>query len=300
MGVSGVAGLPDTVLDWAIWAAPGEIVDVRPIGGGITNTKWVLQLSDGERLVLRWADPARWGSIGHEHARREALACQLLVDSDVLVPAVVASDLDGTAAGGPAILLTWRKGQSRLDPLSPAAVDALARAAVAIHRQPVPAGSRLPMRHRGSDDPQVPQWTSRPQLWRKAIEIFHSEVPATAYGLLHRDFHLGNLLWDGDIVTGVIDWAETSWGPAELDVAHICADFAMMHAVTASASFCDAYLRAGGRRDPDAFRFWSVRDVLGFLPDPAHILPAVAATRPDLNAASVRASLEEFLADTLS
>jgi hypothetical protein len=35
-----------------------------------------------------------------------------------------------------------------------------------------------------------------------------------------------------------------------------------------------AYLRQGGRLDPDqdAARFWAVGDILGFLPDPAHIL----------------------------
>lgn len=102
----------------------------------------------------------------------------------------------------------------------------------------------------------------RPKLWRRAIDILHAGVPATPYGLLHRDFHLGNTLWEGDSVTGIIDWAETSWGPPDLDVAHMCADFAMMHTPADAALFRAAYLRAGGRldSDPDATRFWTVSD----------------------------------------
>ena len=50
---------------------------------------------------------------------------------------------------------------------------------------------------------------------------------------------------------------------------------------------------------PDATRFWTIADVLGFLPDPAHILPAVRAARPDLSASLIRERLEGLLAVTL-
>jgi hypothetical protein len=57
-------------------------------------------------------------------------------------------------------------------------------------------------------------------------------------------------------------------------------------------------LRQGGQldRDRDASRFWAVSDVLGFLPDPAHILAAVASSRPDLSPDAVRHGLEDLLA----
>lgn len=40
-------------------------------------------------------------------------------------PRLVASDLNGAAAGGPASLLTWRPGRVRHDRLGPAAITAL-------------------------------------------------------------------------------------------------------------------------------------------------------------------------------
>jgi hypothetical protein len=109
------------------------------------------------------------------------------------------------------------------------------------------------------------------------------------------------MLWQGDVVTGLIDWAETSWGPPDLDVAHLCSDFAMLHTTADVDTFRAAYVRQGGRLDPgpDASRFWVVADILGFLPDPAHILAAVGPTRSDLSPDAVRQGLEDLLALTL-
>lgn len=296
------SGLPATAASWAAAAAAEDVDAIVAVGGGLTNTKWVLLLASGERLVLRWADPTRWGWLGREHVRREALACRLLADSGLPVPALIASDVDGTSAGGPAALLSWRPGHSRLDPLPPPAIDALARVAVAVHQHPVPEIERPPLRSGRSDDLQVPAWTSRPKLWQRAIAIVRAGVPTTPSGLLHRDFHLGNVLWEDDTITGIVDWAETCWGPPDLDVAHLCSDVAMMHDPADAARVRTAYLRAGGRLDPDAdaARFWAITDIVGFLPDPAHILPAVTPARPDLSAQSIRDGLEGLLACTLA
>ena len=294
--------LPDQARAWAESFAPHSVVDVLPVGGGITDTKWLLRLSEGGPLVIRWADPQVWGAIGREHVRREALGCRLLAGSDVPVPRLVASDPDAASAGGPANLLTWLPGQVRLDRLAPDAITAWARLAVAVHRQPVPVELRPPtFSFRGPTEPEVPGWARRPGLWRQAFEVRSAGPPPTAYGLLHRDFHLGNTLWQGDTVTGLVDWAETSWGPPDLDVAHACSDFAMLHTTDDAQAFRAAYVGAGGRLDPDpdVARFWVVSDILGFLPDPAHILPAVGVGRPDLSPGAVRRGLEDLLAMTL-
>jgi len=268
----------------------------------LTNTKWILALANGERLVMRWADPDAWGSVGREHVRREGVACRLLAGSTLPVPELLASDPDGGWAGGPANLLTWLPGRPRLDRLATPAIAALARLAVAVHRQAVPTTDQPPaFVMRGPGQPEVPGWARWPNLWRRAINLARASAPSTPQGLLHRDFHLGNTLWREDEVTGLVDWAETCWGPPDLDVAHLCWDFAMMHAPLAAEVFRSAYLKAGGRLDPDpdAARFWMISDILGFLPDPAHILPAVQSSRPDLSAERIRHGLEGLLAQAL-
>ncbi len=294
--------LPDRALSWARSTAGQAIVDVAPIGGGITNTKWIVKLVAGGPLVMRWADPEVWGAVGREHVRREALACRLLADSTLPVAELLASDLDGTSAGGPANLMAWRPGHTRLDRLKSAAITALAGSAVAVHRQPVSTPDRPPaFSFRGPAEPEIPSWARWPNLWREAIDLFGAGAPSTPYGLLHRDFHLGNILWLDDEVSGLIDWAETSWGPPDLDVAHLCSDFAMMHTPADAELFRAAYLQEGGRLDPDpdAALFWTVSDILGFLPDPAHILPAVQTTRPDRTPQLIRQGLEDLLALSL-
>lgn len=295
--------LPDVARAWAAARSPYPIVGVDQVGGGITNTKWLLRLANDDHLVIRWADPQVWGETGREHVRREAMALRLLADSELPVSRLVATDPNGADAGGPANLLGWQAGATRLSPLGPVAIDELARIAVAVHRVPVPEAERPPVfDYRGPAHPEVPGWTGRPELWRHAIALGKTGAPPTPYGLLHRDFHFGNLLWEGDQISGLIDWAELSWGPPDLDVAHLCSDFAMLHDVGEAEAFRTAYVAQGGRLDPDpdAARFWMISDILGFLPDPAHILPGVTRSRPDLTADRVRLGLENLLAHTLA
>ena len=294
--------LAASALAWASAHASAAVVEVVPVAGGITNTKWMLRLSDGATVVLRWAEPTVWGETGREHVVREALACRLLANSSIVLPRLLASDPDGSVAGGPANLLTWIPGVSRLDPLNPGSLTELARTVVAIHAQVTPTSHQPPtFSYRVPSDLQVPWWTRRPALWRSAIELWRSDEPSTARGLIHRDFHLGNVLWEAEKLSGIIDWAETSWGPPDLDVAHMCSDFAMVHTLADAMAFRTAYLDQGGKLDSavEAARYWMVSDILGFLPDPAHILPGFAGSRPDLTADDVRIGLEDLLELTL-
>ncbi len=315
--------LPERALAWAQQNLAQPVVELGPIGGGLTRTKWLLE-ADGwtesgtvpnsvrielgtvadpvreGRFVVRWCDPAEWGDVGREHVRRETLACRLLAGSGLPVPRLIAADLDGSLTGGPANLITWLPGTTRLDPPGPAATRALAALAVSVHREQV-ADQHRPhvFSYRGPAEPTVPGWTTRPELWQQAIDLRTAGAPSTPFGLIHRDFHFGNILWKGDEVSGLVDWAETSWGPADLDVAHLCSDFAMLHTTGDADAFREAYLRCGGRLDREVFRYWQVSDILGFLPDPAHILPAVAPARPDLTANGIRDGLEQLLEQTL-
>ena len=297
-------GLPDQARAWAARLAPSPVVGVSPVTGGITATKWVLHLQDGTAVVLRWADPQAWGAVGREHVRREAWACRLLAGTGVPAPQLLGSDLNASGgAGGFANLLTWLPGRPRFDRLGSEAIAAWAARAVAVHAYVVTA-DRLPptFAFRGPSRPQVPGWARRPRLWRSAIDRWEAGAPPTPYGLLHRDLHLGNTLWQGDAVSGLVDWAETSWGPADLDVAHAYADLAMLHTVADAELFRAAYLRQGGHLDPDpaAAAYWMIADILGFLPDPAHILPGLEASRPDLTPFALRRGLEDLLALALA
>lgn len=295
--------VPDRVRAWAQEHVDRPIRSIEPLGGGLTDTISAVCFDAGDPLILRFVPVARWGELGRRHVAGEALGTQLLVGSGLPVPELIATDSDGHRTGDYANLTTWLPGRVRLDPLGPAAIDELARVAAVIHAQPVPVGRRPPPYAFWAPPVlTVPVWSTQPAAWRRAIEIFAAGPPPSRAGLVHRDFHPGNILWRGDRITGVIDWAETSWGPADLDVVHSATNFALLHDLDSARQFVAAYRRHGGvlATDPDAARFWAISDLLGFLPDPAPIVAALIARRPDLTVGTVRGRLDELLHRTLS
>ena len=294
--------VPKRAWAWAQNHLDRPIASITPVSGGRTGTVYDVRFSSGDPVVLRYQSKENWGELGRRHITAEATAARLLVGSPLPVPKLIASDPTGAETGGYANLTTWLPGRVRLDRLSSAAIDRLARAAAVLHARVVPPDAR-PRRYEFwvPSNPVVPVWAGNPDLWQRALDIYAGSPPDTPSGLVHRDFHPGNVLWVGDKITGLIDWAETSWGPADLDVMHSRTNFAMLHNIDQAYEFSAAYSRHGGTVDPnpEAQRFWAVSDILGFLPDPRPILRALTVIRPDLTADVVRDRLERFLAHTL-
>ena len=71
-------------------------------------------------------------------------------------------------------------------------------------------------------------WTRHPGAWRRAFEVLAGPAPAYEPTFLHRDYGHRNLLWTDGAITGVVDWVETSTGPAWLDAAHAASTLAVL------------------------------------------------------------------------
>ena len=111
----------------------------------------------------------------------------------------------------------------------------------------------------------MPEWARHPGAWEQAFAVLGGDPPAYEPTFLHRDFHLRNVLWEDDRISGVVDWVETSWGPAWLDVAHCRTNLAIHHGTGVADRFAELYVARCGR-EPAAY--WDVMDVVGFLPPP--------------------------------
>jgi aminoglycoside phosphotransferase (APT) family kinase protein len=187
----------------------------------------------------------------------------------------------------PALLMTRLPGRLRLD--DPGVVAPLADMLARIHAIE-PAGR--PREYQSWASPErrvVPEWAQRPQLWERAFARIAAGPPPYRGCFLHRDFHTGNVLFDGGTITGVVDWVETSWGPAELDVAHCATGLALLHG---AAAVEDLRARWGGGFAP----YWWLIDAVGYLPDPDKVAaPWRESGRPDLTAALARRRLEAHL-----
>jgi aminoglycoside phosphotransferase (APT) family kinase protein len=114
---------------------------------------------------------------------------------------------------------------------------------------------------------------------------------------LHRDFHPGNVLFDGDGISGVVDWVETSWGPADLDVAHCSTALALLHGPELGLRFPELYSAAGGRlAGAEDHRYWRLLDALAYAPDAEKVaVPWRELGRTDLTPELLQDRLEVYL-----
>ncbi|MET9494465.1 aminoglycoside phosphotransferase family protein [Streptomyces sp. NPDC006552] len=306
------AALRPRTLEWAgRYLETGErIVRAETLHGGITAEVRRLTISTrdgGSRdLVLRTFVDA-------EHAEegllREAETLTLLTKTRVPAPELVAVDPSAAHCEYPSLLMTHLAGRPLLDDAGVAArIPLLARHLVAIHDV---RPARRPARYVTwtTADTVVTPRGADPATWAAAVDLIRAPDPACQGRFLHRDFHPGNVLFDGAQagsqplrLTGVVDWVGASWGPADLDVAHCCTNLALLHGPAWGLRFARAYEEAGGElaAAADERRYWLVRDALAFSEDVRLVVPAWRkAGRPELTAEGVEERLAAYVAALL-
>jgi aminoglycoside phosphotransferase (APT) family kinase protein len=112
---------------------------------------------------------------------------------------------------------------------------------------------------------------------------------------VHGDLWQGNLLWEDDTLSGVLDWDCAGRGASSLDLASLRLDAAMCWGVDAAEYVLEGWQTATGR-EPTDLAYW---DVVAALATPADLGWFVEATheqgRPDLTREIMVARRDEFL-----
>ncbi|MGW2519384.1 phosphotransferase family protein [Streptomyces sp. NPDC001617] len=303
--------------DWShtrLWVEkslrPGDrIRAVSALRGGWTSSMRRLDIegASGEpyTLVLRSFVQPFFLKHASGLLTREADILRLLADTTVPAARLHAVDAAGEHCDHPSLAMSLLSGSVRLDEEDiERKSELLARQLVAIHTLRVAEADR-PRPYQAWTSPErvrVPEDTARPGLWRRAVDVIGRPAPAHRSVFLHRDFHPGNVLFTGQgadlAVTGVVDWVETSWGPADLDVAHCSTALALLHGVPVGLRLADHYRAAGGTLDDDreAHLYWRLLDALAFAPDAEKVaVPWRELGRTDLTPAVLTGRLEEYL-----
>ncbi|WP_314241455.1 phosphotransferase family protein [Streptomyces sp. DSM 40907] len=276
--------------------------------GGWTSEMRRLDLGgpDGRRsLVLRSFVKPFFLRAAEGLLTREAAILRLLGDTDVPAATLVAVDATAQHCDHPSLLMSLLPGTVRLDDQdADDRAGLLARQLVRIHQLPIAAQQR-PRAYQAWASPErvkPPPATERPELWQRAVDVIRQDPPDYRGRFLHRDFHPGNVLFTGagrDLrISGVVDWVETSWGPADLDVAHCSTALALLHGVPAGMGFADCYAAAGGTLTEDraAHLYWRLLDALGFAPDAEKVgVPWRELGRVDLTARVLTQRLEGYI-----
>jgi hypothetical protein len=255
-------------------------------------------------LLTREADILRFLANANANANTDA---DTNAGTAVGVPAARLHAVDAAAehCDHPSLLMTLLPGSIRLDEADvERKSELLARQLVAIHGLRVAEESR-PRTYQAWTSPErvrFPEGSKRPELWQRAVEVIRRPPPDHRPCFLHRDFHPGNVLFTGNgpdlAITGVVDWVETSWGPADLDVAHCSTALALLHGAPTGMRLADHYVAAGGTLsdDPSAHLYWRLLDTLAFAPDAEKVAePWRELGRTDLTPAVLAGRLEEYL-----
>ena len=280
-----------TAIDWAARHLGAPVVEQHELLGGSTSALIALTASNGATGVLRLIINEPWRTHGVALSTRESWTQEQLLDTDVPAPHTIALDPAGELCGHPAHLMTLLPGRTDLSRTDDASLTQMAELLVRIHA----VMPDTPARGYQSWAPQVkyvvPSWARQRTVWLSAFELLRAEPPSFEPTFIHRDFSQRNLLWDTGVISGVVDWVETSTGPAWLDVAHCRTNLVLEHDVERGAAFAAAYAGLTGRA---AAPYFDVMDVVGFLPTPGRPKPE-AVTDP-----ARRRRLEDHLTSVLA
>lgn len=122
----------------------------------------------------------------------------------------------------------------------------MAETITSIHALPLPPdGTIRPYRVYRQHHSDPPPWTPRPAVWQRAIELFHGAPPGDRRCFIHRDYHPGNVLWQHDRISGIVDWEAASTGPPDIDIGHFRSNLTQ-YGPDVLREFTTAWERAAG------------------------------------------------------
>jgi aminoglycoside phosphotransferase (APT) family kinase protein len=215
---------PRAALQWAGATLGGTVTAARALRGGAASAVHLLTVARAggavERVVLRRYVRPELNAEEPDIAMWEARALRLVEGLELPTPRLLAVDATGAHAGVPAVLMSRLAG--RVD-WSPPNLERLAGVLPQVHALPLPRpGTVRPFAPYRQECYRPPEWARWPAVWTRAVEWFHRPTPDGAGPdvFIHRDFHPGNVLWRRGRVSGVVDWASASIGPASVDVGH--------------------------------------------------------------------------------
>ncbi|MDQ1020137.1 alpha/beta fold hydrolase [Streptomyces afghaniensis] len=283
----------------------GRTVDKSTfLTGGWSAQMRRLTLDDGTAFALRTFVKPFFRRHAPGLLAREADVLTLLAAEDG-VPAPELTGVDATAehCDHPSLLMSQLPGRVRGDEEDlDRRVDLLAAQLARIHRV-VPVERPRPYQ----------AWTSPERvqapagaMWERAVDVIRRDPPPYEGCFLHRDYHPGNVLFtgsgDGLRISGVVDWVETSWGPADLDVAHCSTALALLYGAAYGLGFRERYEARGGHRLADGpdHLYWRLLDALAYVPDAAKLAgPWRELGRTDLTPLVLGGRLEAYVAGLL-
>ena len=305
----------EQVLRWAARALHPSARVVSVTGMRASGNPWLLRLANAgavSEVVLKTGDVT--ADLDRQQLITTVSALQLAAGHGLPAPRLIAADLDGSAAGTVAVLMTVLPGSSKIPRVaSPARLRALGAAAGALQRVALTPRAGLELRTRALYDMDFAAWRksvgTSPLLERAEEQIASLPVPDGEPVLVHGDLWQGNTVWNGDSCSGLIDWDAAGAGSAGIDLGTLRSDVALYFGssplpstgLAAADEVLAGWQQAAGRPAEDV-AYWDVAAALCTVGDMAYCLPDDLLGehgRPDLNATLLTARRDAFLTAAL-
>jgi aminoglycoside phosphotransferase (APT) family kinase protein len=292
----------DETLSWVIATAAAGSAVIKLVGLRDGASPWLISLSEPGAcaVVLRLGTEA-----DHPGLETEVAALKWAAAHGLPTPRLLGTDLGGEVSPGSlAVLTTALSGTSHLSGEPPRArLKALGEALALIHRVPPPSSPALPIRTSpiGVFDFAALRQSApaRPLLQQAEEEIAGLARPERIEVFVHGDFWHGNTLWDGDALSGVVDWDCAGVGQPGVDLGSLRCDAALSAGPRAADDALSGYERATGHSADDV-AYW---DIVAGLATPPTIDWFVDAFRGqgrvDLDQPTLLARRDAFLRSAL-
>lgn len=221
-------------------------------------------------LVLKRFYRADWLEREPDVAEREARHLQWLAPVELPMPRLVAVDPRAEHCDLPAILMTRLPGRVELAaPDLDAWLRALVEPLLTLHAIPDALASRFGA-YRSYNDVaalDVPAWSRCPEHWSRALERLRQPAPACAPRFVHRDYHPNNLLFLQGRLSAVLDFTDSSYGPAAVDPGHCRLNLAQLCGAGVAERFGALHEEmAPGSVELDPY--WDLLSLIEILPGP--------------------------------
>lgn len=208
------------------------------------------------RLVIR-----RFKVFGNydrgEKARREYKAFALLQQYGVPAPRPLILDETGELLEIPGMVMAFVPGEQVYEPANPVQwARSMAVTLAKIHVIPCDAEMRKFLLDADSEVSWFIRSEAPPQYMQKhpdgekvwqAVRALYPKRQTVHPGLVHVDFWSGNILWQGERISAVLDWEEAAYGDTAYDVAYARLDITMLGYGHVADEFLRAYEATMGR-----------------------------------------------------
>lgn len=244
--------LPEAVQKWVVDSINSEatIESISQLKGGISSLVCNVKLKVNDEIndyVVRLHFAEGWAENNPDLVIHEAENLRFTRLKNLPTPEIITIEETGTRFGSYASIMSKLEGKVVLEPDDMDGwLGGLAQALVQIHEVEASQFPRPYYTYQDLNAFEIPSWVSLTEEWGKVLSIIKGPRPIFRECFIHRDYHPSNVLWEGNSVSGIVDWINACIGPAGIDVGHCRLNLAQLYGVKEADLFLSYYQQYAG------------------------------------------------------